>query len=84
VIVQFWRAVRCKLIAIVLAGVFERMTFLILKMLFRKGETASAILAVALLVATPASISPTVNHINSQTEALGGYVSARASSRLSN
>lgn len=50
------------------------MTTLTLKMLFRKGGTASAILAVALLVAILASMNSIVNHINWQTEALGGYV----------
>jgi len=43
-------------------------------MLFRKGGTASAILAVALLVAILASMNSMVNHINSQAEALEGLV----------
>jgi len=47
------------------------MAFLVLKTLFRKEGTASAILAVALLVAILASMSSIVNHINFQTEALG-------------
>ena len=51
-------------------------TFLALKMLLRMGGTASAILAVALLVAIPASMESIVNHINYQAEALGGMVDA--------
>ena len=47
------------------------MTFLALKMLFRKGGTASAILAVALLVAILASMNSIVNHISSQNVVLG-------------
>ena len=43
-------------------------------MLFRKRGTASAILAVALLVAILASMNSIVNHINWQTEVLGGYM----------
>jgi len=39
-------------------------------MLFRKGGTTSAILAVALLVAIPASMAFIANHINSLAEAL--------------
>jgi len=46
------------------------MTFLALKMLFRKGGTTSAILAVALLVAISTSMSSMINHINSQAEVL--------------
>jgi len=44
------------------------------RMLFRKGGTASSILAIALLVAIIASMNSIVNHINSQAEVLGGYV----------
>ena len=43
-------------------------------MLFRKRGTASSILAIALLVAIMASMNTIVNHINSQTEALGGLL----------
>jgi len=43
-------------------------------MLFRKGGTASAILAIALLVAILASMNAIVNHINLQTEALRGLL----------
>jgi len=43
-------------------------------MLFRKGGTTSAILAVALLVAILASMNSIANHINWQTKVLGGYV----------
>lgn len=50
------------------------MSALSYKMLFRKGGTASSILAIALLVAIPASMNSIINHINSQTEALGGLV----------
>ena len=46
------------------------MTFLALKMLFRKGGTTSAILAVGLLVAISTSMSSMINHINSQAEVL--------------
>ena len=41
-------------------------------MLFRKGGTASSILAVALLVSIIASMNSIINYINSQTEAFGG------------
>jgi len=44
------------------------------KMLFRKGGTKSSILAIALLVATLASLNSIVNHISSQAEILGGFV----------
>jgi len=44
--------------------------FLPLKALFRKGGTAPAILAIALLIAILASIASVVNHVNSQTETL--------------
>jgi len=47
------------------------MSALSYKMLLRREGTTSAILAVALLVAILASMSSIVNHINSQTEALG-------------
>lgn len=46
-------------------------------MLFRKGQTFSAILAVTLLVAVPASVSSAVNHVNLQTEALASFVNIR-------
>jgi ABC-type lipoprotein release transport system permease subunit len=42
------------------------------KMLFRKGGTASSILAITLLVAIIASMNSVINHVNSQTEALVG------------
>jgi len=44
--------------------------FLTFKAFFRKGGTASAILAIALLVAILASIASVVNHVNSQTQTL--------------
>jgi ABC-type lipoprotein release transport system permease subunit len=47
------------------------MSALSYKMLLRKRGTVSAILAVALLVAIPASMNSIMNHINSQAEALG-------------
>lgn len=46
------------------------MSALSFKMLFRKGGTASSILAIALLVAILASMNSITNHINSQAEML--------------
>ena len=43
-------------------------------MLFRKGGTASSIIAIALLVAILASMNSIINHINFQTEALGELI----------
>jgi ABC-type lipoprotein release transport system permease subunit len=51
------------------------MTILNFKMLFRKGGTASSILAIALLVAILASTNSITNNINSQTKMLGRLVS---------
>jgi len=48
------------------------MSALSYKMLFRKGGTASSILAIALLVAIIASMNSVINHVNSQTEAFVG------------
>ena len=50
------------------------MSALSFKMLFRKRGTASAILAVALLVAILASMNAALNYINSQAETLGELV----------
>jgi len=49
------------------------MTLLAQRMLFRRGETASSIIAIAPLVIL-ASMNSVINHVNSQAEALGGLV----------